>query len=543
MVKKILLDNFNDIHEFVCKNEAILYFSKEHTYSDYKKLVDDFDNYDFDLYADNTIGDNMFTTFVKDGKIINAYYTSCDKTVRVIVEDGGNLPPREQDNVFEKKVAPLVTQLKTACLTVDCGMCYVIRLCDGRFILIDTAFDEFEEADRLLDVLEEQNTVFEKPVLAACFFTHAHGDHIGVFTRLMKDYADRLVFGDVIFNWPADGITDNVKHDEFDEYVAKTNGIRVITARSGQQYHYADAIIDMLFVCDDLYPDYIANSNDTSLAFSMKINGKHIMWLGDVQVEASKCMCERYDATILKSDVVQVAHHGYWGGSKELYTMINPNVMLWPIPDFWYHEALSWEPNTCFDDLENLDKVYISGRYQTTIDLTKPYPEVPMVCDYKIGDVVYSEYFSDKNRVIDLGWTCLTGGYTECDKSNFELADGGCIWTVSTDRHSILEVLRPEILDNVKSYKLELKGKIIEKPEEFGLIFNHERPTHWSTEHFVSLATDKDKFNVVFIVDAKNNLAKLEEQLFSYMPESRRGLYFVLKKGQIKFESIKLTKL
>ena len=33
----------------------------------------------------------------------------------------------------------------------------------------------------------------------------------------------------------------------------------------------------------------------------------------------------------LKSDVLQVTHHGLIGGDKELYELINPEICFWPI--------------------------------------------------------------------------------------------------------------------------------------------------------------------------------------------------------------------
>lgn len=543
MVKTIFYDKFDNAKEFGCSNNAVMYFSDKRTFADYTDFIKDIQSLGYELYAENKESGNCFSTLVKSSEVLNVYYTPCDTTVRMIVEESDSLPPRKQDNTYEKKVTPLVTQLKSSFLTVDCGMCYVIRLCDGRFILIDTAFDEYEEAERLLEVLEEQNTVYEKPVLAACFFTHAHSDHISVFVKLMKEYSDRLIFGDVVFNWPVDDITAHVKHDEFDEFISKTPGVRVITARCGQRFCYADAVIDMLFVCDDLYPEYIKNSNDTSMAFRMEINGRRIMWLGDVQEQATDCICNRYDSSTLNCEFVQVAHHGYWGGSNELYRRIDPEVLLWPVPDFWYHEAVNWNTNEFFLESDNIKKVFISGRYETVLDMTKPVHDVPSVPNFKSGDIVYDEGFSDKKRVIDLNWTCLTGGYTECDKSHLKLTDCGCEWSICSERHSILEILRPEILDDIKSYKLEIDGEFTEKPEEIGIIFNHERPTYWSEEHFVTLPMEGSTFSFTFIIDEKSKTAGFVGNERPYIPENKRGLYFVLKNGIVILNKIKLTKL
>ena len=47
------------------------------------------------------------------------------------------------------RVAPLLTQIRTAYITMDCGMCYVMRLLDGSFVVYDANTGENEEIDRI----------------------------------------------------------------------------------------------------------------------------------------------------------------------------------------------------------------------------------------------------------------------------------------------------------------------------------------------------------------------------------------------------------
>ena len=96
-----------------------------------------------------------------------------------ICEDSSYLNSLKGIGYFgENRVAPLVTQVRTAYFSMDCGMCYVIRLFDGRFVILDSNTGEYEENQRLFDVLNSQN-VNEKIIIAAWFFSHAHLDHIG----------------------------------------------------------------------------------------------------------------------------------------------------------------------------------------------------------------------------------------------------------------------------------------------------------------------------------------------------------------------------
>ncbi len=54
-------------------------------------------------------------------------------------------------------ISPLITQVKLPYFTVDCGMSYVIRLSDGRFVIIDGGYGEYDETEHLYGVLKKQN--------------------------------------------------------------------------------------------------------------------------------------------------------------------------------------------------------------------------------------------------------------------------------------------------------------------------------------------------------------------------------------------------
>ena len=44
-------------------------------------------------------------------------------------------------------------------------------------------------------------------------------------------------------------------------------------------------------------------------------------------------------AEALKSDIVQMAHHGQNGVGEEVYQAINPSICLWPSPDWLWNNA------------------------------------------------------------------------------------------------------------------------------------------------------------------------------------------------------------
>jgi len=136
-------------------------------------------------------------------------------------------------------------------------------------------------------------------------------------------------------------------HDAF-AYFADAFGLEVagIIAMDGETSFSANQVseivelvkdkqIDMLFTLDDFkQPFFPLNFNATSLIFRITAMGQTFMFLGDADPTSIGILAAKYGAA-LKSDVVQVAHHGYYGGTKEGYDLIDAPIVLWPVP--WYH--------------------------------------------------------------------------------------------------------------------------------------------------------------------------------------------------------------
>ncbi len=74
-----------------------------------------------------------------------------------------------------------------------------------------------------------------------------------------------------------------------------------------------------------------ANINNTSLIFRAWVEGQSILFLQDTAVERGLTLVNTYGEAI-KSDIVQMAHHGQGGVSKVAYDRINAAVRIWPTP-------------------------------------------------------------------------------------------------------------------------------------------------------------------------------------------------------------------
>jgi hypothetical protein len=76
--------------------------------------------------------------------------------------------------------------------------------------------------------------------------------------------------------------------------------------------------------------------NDASLVFKVTAE-KTVLFLGDLGPQGGNVLMAE-SRELLKSDIVQMAHHGHMNCSMELYAEIAPSVCMWCSPDWLYAE-------------------------------------------------------------------------------------------------------------------------------------------------------------------------------------------------------------
>lgn len=497
----------------------------------------------FSLAAENNDGGNEFAEYAKNGEKACISYTPFEKTLRMICEkDCAHVNERAD---YSQIAAQLLTQVRTPYFENDCGMSYVIRLSDGRFIVIDGGAGEYDEAERTMRLICSQN-VLEKPTVAAWFITHAHLDHFGVFAQTAKKYAKsgELKIERLFYSWSVPERTVPPSPlGEFDEALRLLEDTEIITPRSGQKYVFADAEIDILFCCEDLYPEFIRTLNDTSLVFRMNFAGRRIMWLGDIMGQGSDYIVKKYPKESLECEILQVGHHGYWGGSQKLYEAVNPETLLWPCPDFWYCEVRDWDCNRFLKNSEKIKNIFVSGREETVIDMTKP---VEKSEPYKKSGAVLLEKTFGKS-VCSLGMSCITGGNTGYRPFVYEYDGGKAILSAGNAR-SVLELVQPGFAAQAECAELALSGEVFGEYGEISLVFSNPHPTVWNETKSLKLAP-KGKFDYCLVISRKDGKAvlyesgKLLKRILFCPAQQPCGIYFSAVNAKVSLEKTAFSEL
>ncbi len=291
----------------------------------------------YELANHNSFGGAVSYTFTNDKSTLNLTYKDKSNTLRIVIEDGINLPPSKCTTI--EKVDTLVTQMQTSFFSVGCGMGGVIRLADGAFVVIDGGYAEYDEVEHFLEILYNQKSGSDIPVIKAWSITHPHSDHYNMFIKIINEHTNEVVVENVICNWPTRELASNWSSnvDEYNECVANLKNTRAIIGRTGYKFELCGSSFEILYSPDDGANEF-NNINSASLVIKQTTNNRVVLYLADIEKAAADIILREYDEDYLKAEILQVAHHGFWGASNELYTVINPETLIWPLPDFWYYK-------------------------------------------------------------------------------------------------------------------------------------------------------------------------------------------------------------
>ncbi len=252
-----------------------------------------------------------------------------------------------QDAAGAACVMPQITQIGLE----DFGLCYTMRLEDGRFIVLDGGWGFAPEIDRLYESLRAASP-HEKPIVAVWVLTHPHPDHYLAFLRFVEKYGEATVIQNVFYNFPE---ADDTAHypaladddARFTYNVSATYNVpfifdavkkcnaELIEIHTGQTYRIGEAMCEVLSSMDDTI-HCSSNINAISTVLRVELAGQVILWTSDM-VASAAAIAEKY-GIYLKCDILQMPHHGFGSGTSEaeiaFYQNAAPSVCLLPVSDY-----------------------------------------------------------------------------------------------------------------------------------------------------------------------------------------------------------------
>ena len=295
---------------------------------------------------------NRAYRFVKGSHFLSLLYLRATHTLRVVsgsLEKTSVVEPWALDDSLNAPVT--LTQMALDYFGGSFGMCYILTLEDGSFVIIDggqvrVAGGQPKTYDylRLYTLLCELN---KRPdgeiVVSAWLMTHEHADHFNVFywfCRFCHDFGKKVTIKRYCDCSCSDAVSFNAKNPDYPTTrgrLAKARewigGFDTVTLHTGDRFSFGELDFEILYTVDDLFPQRLHYFNDSSFVARMTYRGQTTMWLGDICTAPSQFLRTHWSKKTLKSEIVQLAHHGLNGAEEELYCLMEGKVLLWSLRD------------------------------------------------------------------------------------------------------------------------------------------------------------------------------------------------------------------
>jgi len=175
------------------------------------------------------------------------------------------------------------------------------------------------------------------------FITHPHSDHAGAFIKLIRDTnisVEKIYYTMNEIEWYKQYAVERaIEAEEFE------NALQNERIKDKVEEVSINEVINIDFIkCEILgvkNPEITNDAfNNSSMVIKMLLPKTSILFLGDTGVESGEKLISTQKEK-LKSDIVQVAHHGQNGANEDLYKEIQPKICLWPTPEWiWNKEKI-----------------------------------------------------------------------------------------------------------------------------------------------------------------------------------------------------------
>ena len=174
------------------------------------------------------------------------------------------------------------------------------------------------------------------------FLTHAHNDHASVLLDILNEGSIEVGTIYASLNDKEWYMENEWGRQDFSIALIDTlnkEGIRekVVSPKLNDIFYIDDMKVEILGIKN---PEITENpGNEQSMVIRFDTGKTSFLVLGDTGEKSSeKLLANQKDK--LKSDIVQMSHHGQAGATKELYQTVKPSICLWPTPEWlWNNDS------------------------------------------------------------------------------------------------------------------------------------------------------------------------------------------------------------
>lgn len=215
-------------------------------------------------------------------------------------------------------------------------MSYIIDCPNGGTIVIDGGMYCNEDAENLYRELEKRGKRVD-----LWFFTHCHIDHYGAWLKLAERMDFDIDIGKLCFHFPTREwllTKEDLDYTEKLFAVLDCKDFSVVTPCYGDTFECGGIVIEVLNEPRN-YDNY-SSINPTGIILKAHFPKRSVLFLGDFEVESEDDFKRYFSIEKLRCDIVQMAHHGQNGVSRDFYSLIKPKYCLYTAPDWLWENNL-----------------------------------------------------------------------------------------------------------------------------------------------------------------------------------------------------------
>ena len=358
-----------------CGDDTVMLTAKNTNLSAYEKYCSTLKSSGYSEYSKrDNINGNYYRIYTKGTMALNVYFTKSSSTVKIISGPLDDIPSKDIDRTPESNKKVTLTMLSQGEET-DCGLGLILHLPNGKFIIFDGGFSLYDQLYKKLTELSPKG----KPItIAAWFVSHPHYDHQDAVTYFIQKHGTAVDVENIFYNYATSDVYKAASEESNSGLQSFTGGLEnlikvnfgrttnVIKPHTGQVYTFGSVTAEILYTVEDVLPSKLDYINSSSLIVRFKVKDQTILALADATHTVSTILQNSY-GSYLKSDIVQLAHHGTYPGHASLYTKINAPVLLWPsntanAKKFYSDSAVK-------EALAKAKDVYLSKNVDATLNL------------------------------------------------------------------------------------------------------------------------------------------------------------------------------
>ena len=358
-----------------CGDDTIMLTAKNTNLSTYENYCNTLKSSGYSEYStrDNVNG-NYYRIYTKGTMALNVYFTKSSSTVKIISGPIDDIPTKDVDRTPETNKKVTITMLSQGEET-DCGLGLILHLPNGKFIIFDGGFSLYDQLyNKLLELSPKGSTI----TIAAWFISHPHNDHQDAVTYFIKKHGTSVDVENIFYNYTTADVYKAASEESNSGLQSYTDGLEnmikvnfgrttnVIKPHTGQIYNFGSVSAEILYTVEDVLPSKLDYINTSSLIVRFKIKDQTILALADATHTVSTILQNTY-GSYLKSDMVQLAHHGTYPGHASLYTKINAPVLFWPTNTA--NAKAQYSNSAVKEALAKAKDVYLSKNVDVTLDL------------------------------------------------------------------------------------------------------------------------------------------------------------------------------